>query len=280
MSFLPFVLSFLLILVLASGTLFQSFRSTQIEKRIILAQNRARLELISLQEKRKIDQLRKSEKAPVSTTLPSTKKPKRYQDVRHQRKGYESSKLNLSILWNKSDPMLYRMVYETAVRLLERLYQEADFYREAKDPHLAQTLLNALIEKKGERFIDLFPSDPKLSKIYYKMLKGTNTGYPSLEEYFTLTSIGNQPPVRFRYASALLLEAVLGKRAAEEMMKEEKEPGHSGVLTQEELRSFLQKHSTLHFSTNEIFSLLSFDPKDKGDPHAFCDPQTQIRVER
>ncbi len=49
MSFLPFVLSFLLILVLGSSLLLTSFRSLAIEKKVILGANHAKLLLISKQ---------------------------------------------------------------------------------------------------------------------------------------------------------------------------------------------------------------------------------------
>ncbi len=286
MSFLPFVLSFLLILVLASSALFNSFRSTTLEKTIILAQGKARLSLINLQEKKKIDQLRKTDKkkdnAP-KTELVKNLKSKPYGDPRHERRRYEASKLNLSILWTKSDPTLYQIVYETTIRLLEILYQNADFYREARDPNLARSLLNALVEKKGDSFLDLFPTDPKLAKIYYKMLKGTNTGYPRLEEHFTLTT-GNHFPVRFRYASAPLLEALLGKPTATLIMNEEKiaatQPGNKGILTQEQLLGLLQKEPSPLLPTNAITTVFSFSNKDKGDPRAFLDPETHVIAER
>ena len=286
MSFLPFVLSFLLILVLASSTLFNSFRSTSIEKKIILAQSKARLSLINLQEKKKIDQLPKMDKKKdeaLKTERIKTLKTKPYSDPRHERRRYEASKLNLSILWTKSDPTLYQIVYETAIRLLEILYQNADFYRETPGPNLARTLLNALLEKKGDSFLDLFPTDPQLAKIYYKMLKGTNTGYPALEEYFSLTT-ENHPPVRFRYASAPLLEAVLGKPTAAFIMNEEKiaasKPGSKGILTHEQLLTLLQKEPSPLLSTNHLTTVFSFTNRDKGDPRAFLDPETQIMAER
>lgn len=276
MNFLPFVLSFLFILMLASSALFHSFRSTTIEKKIIVAQNRARLGLINLEEKRKISKLYKKEKkkeALLPLSLAKKIKNKTSSDIRRLRRGYDVSKLNLSILWTKSDPSLYRLIHESAIRLIHLLYKNADFYRESWDKDLARTILHAMTEQKGDSFLELFPTDPLLAKIYYKMLKGTNTGYPSLEEYFILDPKGG--PTHFRYASAELLEALLGDKTAQQIMEAEK----SGILTQEQLRDLLQQNPSPLLSINDLATLFSFSQK-KGDPHAFLDPETRITAHR
>lgn len=57
MSFLPFVISFLLILVVGSGLLFQTFKSTAVEKTVILSRNEAHLSLRSEQAKKQFKAL-------------------------------------------------------------------------------------------------------------------------------------------------------------------------------------------------------------------------------
>jgi hypothetical protein len=274
MNFLPFVLSFLLILVLASSALFHSFRSTTIEKKIILAQNKARLGLINLEEKRKIAKLRKKDKKKEAA-LPETKKikPKAATHSRDERRGYDASKLSLAILWTRSDPTLYRIVYESTIRLIELLYQEADFYRAAHDKDLARTLVHAMTQQKGESLLELFPEDPEVAKIYYKMLKGTNTGYPSLEEYFTLK--GAHPPAQFRYASVPLLQALFGAKTTEQIIEKEK----PGILTQEALRELLQQNPSPLLSVNDVGAVFSFS-QERGEPYAFLDPETRIMAHR
>ncbi len=59
-----------------------------------------------------------------------------------------------------------------------------------------------MLEKKKEDFSELFPNGP-LADIYYKMLKGTNTGYPALEEYFKIEKTEKKPPINWAYASTV-----------------------------------------------------------------------------
>jgi hypothetical protein len=267
MSFLPFVLSLLLILVLASSALFHSFRTTSVEKTIILAEHKARFGLIKLEEKRKISKLKKTKKKLEPSAL--AQKAKIF--TRHQRKGYDASKLSLGVLWTKSDPVLYSLVYESAIRLIENLYKEADFYKEMQDKDLARTLVQAMTSQQGNKWLDLIPKDPALAKVYYKMLKGTSTGYPSLEEYFSLKE--SKPPTFFRYAPPPLLQAIFGQVTSDQILDLEK----TGLLSQEKLRDLLQQNPSPLLSINDVGAMFSFN-LEKSDPHAFVEPKTKIRV--
>lgn len=284
MSFLPFVLSFLLILVLGSSFLFTSFRSTSLEKTLILAQNRAKSTLLSKQAD-------KDYKSSLVTKSPGPEEPKEkkekknkplvYKNKREKRSGLDTSKFNLWPLLNDKNASI--ALYKSAIRLIQILYQDADFYKNGRDPHLARNILDAMISKKGEDFAQLFPKDEHLAGIYYKMLKGSNTGYPSLEEYFKIEK-SNDPPIRYAYATTPILRAVLGDAATNRILEAEKaswEENHrTRVLPEEKLRALLQTHTNPDFDISLLKTFFSFDKRKKGSPHLYTENKSKVMARK
>jgi hypothetical protein len=287
MSFLPFVLSFLLILVLGSSLLFTSFRSTSLEKTIILAQNRAKLSLISKQavEDYKSSRIRKPTKKKPDPRELQEKKEKIpiYKDKRNIRYGLESSKFNLWPLFKENGNAPSSALYKSAIRLIQILYQDADFYKAAHDLNLAKNILDEMINKKAEDFNQLFSENELLAGIYYKMLKGTNTGYPSLREYFKIEK-SNNPPVQWAYASTPILQAILGDDATNRVLAAEKaswEANHrQRILTEEKLRTLLQNHSNPDFDISNLKTFFWFDKKGKGSLHTYIEDKSKVMATR
>jgi glycosidase len=286
MNFLPFVITFLLLLVIGSSTFFSSVRSTSIEKKILLAQTQAKLTLISEQAKASFKaQKKEAEKNTPPPTPPTPKAPKQktqtYIEKRFCRAQYDSSKLNLWPLLNNSNPAVVKFIYETSKRLIDKLYREADFYR----PDLGDEIMKVIGSKKGESFQDLFPeNNERLSKIYYKMLKGTNTSYPALTEYFKIEKTeDNKPPIQFPYASAPILQAALGEDVAKLIFEKEKafwEKAHKNwALTKEQVRDLLAHHSNI-FDINNLDTAFSFDRAKKGLPHAHIEETSKVMAVR
>lgn len=280
MSFLPFVLSFLLILVLGSSILFNSFRSTTLEKTIILAQNKAKLCLMSQQavtEFKKLAKRKLPEKKPPKPPK-NGKKESVYPDKRNQRIGLEPSKFNLWPLFKKENNTLSDALYKGAIRLIQILYQDAEFYKAARDPGLARRIVDEIISKKGEDFSQLFPEND-LAGIYYKMLKGTNTGYPSLEEYFKIDK-NEKCPLNWKYASTSILQAIFGESVTTRILAAEKaswETNHrKRVLTKEELRKLLQNSSDSEFEINNLETLFCFENIRKGPPHLYIEEKSKV----
>ena len=212
------------------------------EKTLILAQNRAKLTLLSKQAEK--DYKSSLVKKTTDSEKPKekkeeTNKPVVYKNKRQKRSGLDTSKFNLWPLLNTPAPP--PALYKSAIRLIQIVYQDADFFK--NDPQLARNILDAMISKKGDDFAQLFPKDEYLSGIYYKMLKGSNTGYPSLEEYFKIEK-SNDPPIRYAYATTPILRAVLGDEATHRILEAEKaswEANHrQRVLSEEKLRTLLQ----------------------------------------
>ena len=283
MSFLPFVLSFLLILVLGSSFLFTSFRSTSLEKTVILAQNRAKMGLLSKQAEAdyKKCEIKKETQNPSKPKEAKEKKDKIpvYKDKRNKRCGLDSSKFNLWPLLENKDMNKYSTLKKSAIRLIRILYQDADFYKKAGDPKLAEKILEEMISKKGEDFTQLYPKDEKLAEIYYKMLKGTNTGYSPLGEYFKIEKSDN-PRIQWAYATTPILRAVLGDAAAHRVLAAEKaswEENHrKKILPKETLRELLQKHTNPDFDISQLEVIFFFDRKDKGSPHTYVEKQHRV----
>lgn len=276
MSFLPFVLSFLLLLVIGSSFLFSSFRSTSLERMVILSQKKAHLLLISEQAiadyKSTIVRKKPEDSKPKETKV----KPAIYKDRRNKRQGYEASKFNLWPLLSDKDKTASVHFYNSAIRLIQILYQDADFYKKAHDPDLAKKIVDQMILKKGDDFLKLFPKDEHLAQVYYKMLKGSNTGYPPLGEYFKIEKT-DLPPLRWPYATTPVLQAVFGEETTLQILAAEKaawEENHrEWTLSEDKLRKLLQNSN---FDNTLLKAFFSFNRHDKGLPHTYVESKTNI----
>jgi hypothetical protein len=285
MSFLPFVLTFLLILTLGSSLLFQSFSSTSIEKTIILAKKQTRLNLRSEQARKGFKALQikaKEDKKEPPTQLqgPSKEKAKEYIDKRALRKNKNSSKFNLWPLVYEPDSVASKILYKKAITLIEMLYGQTDFYKTSTYPKLATALVDAILGQKKEDFIKLFPKDPELSKAFYKMLKGTNTGYPRFEEYFKIEECKGKAPICFAEASIHVLTAVLGEKVTSEIKALEKKKWEvkpkERVLTKEELvKLFLTTRTDITDQMN-LEDIFSFTKPENSLPKAYVNEKTKI----
>jgi hypothetical protein len=287
MSFLPFVLSFLLILVVGSGLLFQTFKSTAVEKTVILSRNEAHLSLRSEQAKKQFKALQasaqKEKKASENLKKVTTQvgtKIKEYVQKRDLRRNFDSSKFNLWPLVFEPDSVASKVLYKKAIALIEILYGDTDFYKSSRRPNLATALIDSLLGKKEETFQKLFPEDPELSAAFLKMLRGKNTGYPHFEEYFSLKECKNKPPICFPSATTPVLTAILGAKITHQILEQEKKKWETKpkerTLTQEELRQLIQKNSTEGFDLTHFDSLFSFDKPQNELPKAFVDEKTKI----
>ncbi|HEX4839746.1 MAG TPA: hypothetical protein VFU89_04830 [Rhabdochlamydiaceae bacterium] len=277
MSFLPFVLSFLLILVLGSSFLFTSFRSTAVEKTVILAKHRAKLGLITKQAE--AEYKKGLTKQPKSSNPTPKGKDQRavYQDQRNQREGFDSSKFNLWPLQHNTDMTKYPVVKRSAIRLIQILYQDADFYKKARDPDLAEKIIDALILEKSEELSQTPKKVP--ADIYYKMVKGTNTGYPALGEYFKIEKAA-KTPIHWAYATTPILRAVLGDEATKRVLAAERaawdEDHHKRVMPKEALRDLLLKQSNPDFDITHLETFFSFEKLKKGPPLIYIEDQNKV----
>lgn len=251
---------------------------------MILAHNRAKLGLISKQAEAdyKKSQVRKENKKnnnDKKSTKEKTDKIPVYKDKRNRRCGLDSSKFNLWPLLKDTDMNKHMVLKKSAVRLIRILYQDADFYKNERDPQLAEKILKEMLSQKGEDLSQLFSENQELANIYYKMLKGSNTGYPPLGEYFKIEKSDNAP-IRWCYATTPILRAVLGDEATNRILAAEKaaweENHHTRVLPEETLREFLKNHTNPDFDINQLKTIFWFNKKDKGSPHTYVEKQNKV----
>lgn len=289
MNFLPFVITFLLLLVIGSSTLFNSVRSTAIEKHVLQGSNRAKLGLISAEAREEFRTVKKEPKGQLKTVEPiqqgtkeKKKKVKPYVNTRDLRRNLNVSKLNIWPILH--EPMTVQAVtlYKKGIKLIEILYGEESFFKEQHHPQLARAIIDAMVEKKGETLMELFPKDHKLSDVYYRMMKGTSTNYPKLEEYFKIEECEGKPALCFPFLSSKVLQVILGEKIttlihAKEKAKWEINP-EDATLTKEELRTIVQQNPHPDFDINNIDILFSFEKPKGAIPHAFTDESTQITV--
>jgi hypothetical protein len=281
MNLLPFVISFLLILVIGSTAFFASLRGTLLEKKTILAKHHGLLLLISEEANKKY----KETKSTIPTPFGKEKKKKRkekgkFPDLRRSQQHFTDGKFNLWPLITSDTTPESKLFYEKAVNLIEILYREADFYQIAKDPNLARKIVNNMCGRGATTFHELFPDDPALAKVYYKMVQGTNTGYPALEDYFKIDP-GNKK-IQFRYATAEVLKAVFGDELTHQIIQKEYSKWESDdqpyILKKEELNDLIKPSSS--FDVNHLDILFDFQLKKEGIQRAIVDEESKVMAKR
>ncbi|HEX2578963.1 MAG TPA: hypothetical protein VHK67_00980, partial [Rhabdochlamydiaceae bacterium] len=239
---------------------------------------RAKLGLITKQAEADYKRGIKNKKCKNSVPTPQkSRKNAIYKDQRNQREGFDSSKFNLWPLLHGTDMAKYPLFKRSAIQLIQILYQDADFYKNARDPRLAEKIIDAMISQKCEDLTQL-PKDAP-AEIYYKMLKGTNTGYPALGEYFKIEKTA-KAPLQWSYVTTPILQAVLGDEATKRVLVAEKaawdEDHHKRVLPKEALRDLLLKQSNSDFDISHLETFFLFEKLQKGPPQICIEDQNKI----
>lgn len=245
MNILPLVLGFLLILSFFSSSFLHERIATAWETKALFGHFQADRAACNKVEQRtyrnqKTGNKRKKEKSASSS--------RNYVSRREAPATNSLSKLNLASLKPSSFP------YEVAASLLRTLYPT---FKETHSLDWEYSMLNAFIEKAqagAQTCQELYPDDPDLATLFYKMVKGTkkwdiekNLGIPPFENFFCLdTKV--KTPIHFHFASKPLLIAVFGKSAAQEILEVEqgkwtKDHKHHS-LTKQELATLLANPSS------------------------------------
>jgi hypothetical protein len=270
MTFLPFVFTFLLLLSLIGSFLFSSVIAAAREHEVIISQHRVYLTLISNQNKRifQSKKVRREQKPKGSTNNKNNALRKSKKEPRSNCDGCQQSKLNLFNLLHENNPQLKHTLEQTAIRLMEILYGSCNFYI----PYAAHTIVQQMIDQKIESLEALVLDDNKLNQVYYKMLKGTSTGYPPLAEYFCLSKEG-QKPIHFRYATKPVLRAALGEGFANIVLDLEKKEWQKNkattVLSKEELIATIKTHRSSLIPESLIYNIFDFRNIKKGLPETY-----------
>ena len=282
MNFLPFVVSLLILLTIISSFMFSSVIGTARGKEVILSHHQAYLSLISSQNKK----LYEENKPPPITAQPKQgkKKPLKQEKkfTKHRRDrlmGIQESKINLWPMIHGNHPEASKALQSIVAQLITDLYSSSPFFNSKE---IALTLVQEMVSQKIEKLEALSLKDPQLDAIYYKLLKGTNTGYPPLSEYCRLEK-QSTPPIHFRYARAPILQAALGKELSQKVLDLEKKQwqqhGRWDALNKDKFQELVQNAPACWIKLDLVPVLFEFKKK-KGAPQILKEDGVKIRAVR
>ncbi|MBX9922822.1 MAG: hypothetical protein K2Y01_01810 [Rhabdochlamydiaceae bacterium] len=203
-------------------------------------------------------------------------------------------KWNLAAL-SSADPIAVPMLIELTEKLFQSLYGHASFWKEAEKqiPHFSHRIIASFLEKKDAIVIsDLFPKDPQLQPIFYKMLQGSgfynlaqHKGYPPLKDFCCFLE-KNPALTSFPHAHILIINTLFTQELSQEIISlehakwEKDHKVHS--LTKEELKKIFSMYSLSlrgrQFEQIEPF-LQFAKQKDKQKKLIYKDQKTQIPLE-
>ena len=241
MNILFLVSSFLLIFVFLNATILKNSTYFHSEKIDFCNYITTKRNLESRLEQYKYNQYKG--KLPNSTSSPKKQKIQKKILIkddkpnipgashRFNKNPHTLAKWNLAplILTEKPSPYLQA----ATLVLLKDLYGHTTFWREAekKNPKFENALIASFKEKKDslENLSDLFPKDPALQGLFYKMLKGSSSysvskkeGYPPLEDFVSLDSKKSET-IELSFACHSVLKALLGEEFTSAILELEKE---------------------------------------------------------
>jgi hypothetical protein len=257
MNILPLILGFILVFAAVSLTFLKEAQSVSIAERSIDAAFRVEIELhnrIALRNYLRAAHVNRSSSKGGG-------KRRSYCCLRTLSPPMEASKLNISVLL---DPTLVDLhqhpIYPIAAELIKTLYEDSTALGAKRERGWEKKLLDGMIAKgrRGihpQRLSDLFPDDPDLHHLYYKILKGTNCytlgtlkrGTAPLDHFLSVEKIEKENTFCFSFASRPLLEAAFGKKVADQILENEKKQwdasGKQHFATKEELQNLLAQGS-------------------------------------
>lgn len=246
MNAIPFVVIFISVIALAWSSLMQSTisskRTTQGFVKHMAALNAACTKI-------ERDYFQAAKKPEKKESKPTDRSEKTYSSPRlNTRK--ESSKLFLS-----SNPS--KIMTDAFEELLNLLYEEFPFY----DKRMTVRICDELFPMINEQFelTDLTFKDDQLQEAWYKMLRGD--GCSPLKRYISMQD--NSSLIYARYASYLVLSALLGQDVADEIISREEakyfeETDKQSLLAENEFEQVLSNHNQ-----TSLKSYMSFASKPK-----------------
>ncbi len=288
MNALLFVLSFLLLFSFIASSSIQKGISFAREMTSFSGRLKGMQKTRNMLEKKKFEEKTRSINKKKTETLP-LKKPSVKTFSSHREKDHfpTEAKFNLAPLLSskeKNSPS-----YKTACALIKALYGHTSFFCSSSIPHLENVLIEAMMQssKDPAALSDLYPTDPLLRSLYYKMLLGsggydpkTKQGYPALHDYFVI-DFAKQKEIHFAFAAKPLLQCVLGNDLAEEIISLEKKKFDKEdkikTVTKEELQSLLLTQGKQPALWNTVEMLCDFYTKKSHlDRLTYQDPLSKV----
>jgi hypothetical protein len=253
MNILVFISSLLLILSFTCASILHGLAVFSTEKACLIGQ------LEGVRKTRNICQNRlfiSNTKAPTPQHAAELKIPKKIENyVSHRKNKIKNNlcKLNLAalIVEDQAKNLLLR---QTLASLLSNLYCHSSFIKQLDIKNWQDLLIQEMIKAgknciKPKDLLDLYPSEPVMKAIYYKILRGSGDydmdlkdGYPPLSD-FVFIDEKERKPIYFNYASYPVLTALFGQDVADHIIDLEEEKsklfGGRRVLTKTEISNIL-----------------------------------------
>ena len=292
MNILPMIFAFLLIFSLLSASFFREARSQVLFEKVLEAYARTE-RMVSNAIIAKTYRKLKGEPLAKKDGQQSPKKDPKYTSKRAVFPPIEESKFNIAPLLKHTGELHLHPLYEPLADLVRLLYQERVFSKVSNREKIEYRLLNAML-KKGrnnpgvENLTDLFPEDPSLKKIYYKILKGTNhyasdAGIAPLHHFLSLQKADTA--VNLCYASEPVLASIFGPKMAQQVLDLEEahwqETKKYAFVTKDELQNMLMQIPTLASKYTPLETYVDFSKiRSPNRQIAGRDKDTGIAVER
>lgn len=228
MNILPLIFTFLIIFSCIAFTFLKEVKSFSLIETVIHGYNRTERAL-SNAIPRKVYKKIKEDKAKKADNQPKEKVLKKYSSMRCLFPLLETSKFNLGPLIRHQGTLKLHPLYEPLANLFRLQYGERVLKKEPKAEKLEYRLIDEILKKAQklqdcENLAELYPEDPTLRRIFYKMLRGTNqysnaTGIPPLDSFLSLTK--EEKALSLSFTSPAILEAFFGKEITLELLKVE-----------------------------------------------------------
>ncbi len=229
MNILPLVFSFLIIFSCLCFTFLKEVNSLTLIELTLEGYNHTEKAIKNALVKKAYHKIK--EDLPLGSSNGATQKTGRlFHSKRVQFPPQETSKFYLRALAKSEMPLSEHPLYEPLSELLRCLSQKTVFDKYPDKKDIEYKLIEALV-KKAQKFPSakelsyLYPEDPELQKIYYKIVKGTNSytqeaGIPPLAHFLSLEN--SDKAAFLSLASPLVLKAFFGTEGAEKILSTEK----------------------------------------------------------
>jgi hypothetical protein len=201
---------------------------------------------------------------------------------RELREACAGCKLNIWNMIHEKNREVQESVKIIFVRLLHLLYGSYDFYKKyPKKEDVAELIAHEMVHQKIKKLEDLSLKDNDIKAIYYKMLKGSNTGHPPLSLYCRLSK-EKEHAIRFRFARPEILEAALGKDLAARIIQEEikirKANSRRYALTKQEFNTLRVGQYINWIPEDKYEDIFYFKNDGMGTLEALKEPQKKIQA--
>lgn len=261
MNILAFVISLLMILSYSFFITFEKQNGAHRIRSSFLGHSRANRKILESYENALFDTLKKKPlPKPAQTTSTASKNPKK-ETKKKAPLNHDCARFNLTVLM-ESEIEDHRLLFDLVAKLFSDFYGEELFQGKPKSEY---KFLHSLI-KIGKKIPDL-PlekydfKDPELREIYYQMVKGSKTRYPSLLDYITLDP-NKEAKICLFHAHPRLIAILFGEKAAGKIYQEMHKPD-ALPITQEVIERLCSEVHTPIYQP-EIFNLLELGKPTHG----------------